>query len=80
MQARARQKLESLRSCTLEQQQPQGREPTLCCKTVQGQQQRDLVIKLSWQGEADLDLKVKEPSGSVCSGASQTVRPSAAAS
>ena len=30
------------------------------------QRQRDLVFKLSWQGDADLDLKVKEPTGSVC--------------
>ncbi|HEV3261402.1 MAG TPA: hypothetical protein VG013_31405, partial [Gemmataceae bacterium] len=29
--------------------------------------QRDLVIRLSWQGEADLDLQVKEPIGTVCS-------------
>lgn len=28
---------------------------------------RDLVIQLSWQGEADLDLEVKEPIGTVCS-------------
>jgi tetratricopeptide (TPR) repeat protein len=34
---------------------------------VQGQKRRDLTIKASWQGEADLDLKVQEPSGSVCS-------------
>ena len=33
---------------------------------VERQLQRDLVIKLSWQGDADLDLKVKEPTGSVC--------------
>ena len=30
------------------------------------QQRRDLVVKLLWQGEADLDLKVEEPSGSIC--------------
>ena len=30
------------------------------------QGQRDLVIKLAWQGDADLDLQVKEPVGSVC--------------
>ncbi|MFN4258536.1 MAG: hypothetical protein ACK4RK_04515, partial [Gemmataceae bacterium] len=30
-------------------------------------QQRDLVITLIWQGEADLDLKVKEPVGTICS-------------
>ncbi len=28
---------------------------------------RDLVIKLNWQGEADLDLHVTEPTGSTCS-------------
>jgi tetratricopeptide (TPR) repeat protein len=28
---------------------------------------RDLVIKLNWQGEADLDLHVYEPTGSACS-------------
>jgi hypothetical protein len=27
--------------------------------------QRDLVIKLLWQGEADLDLQVEEPTGSI---------------
>jgi hypothetical protein len=31
------------------------------------QSQRDLVIRLGWGGEADLDLRVDEPSGSVCS-------------
>src|SRR5262249_49506680 len=35
-------------------------------EAVNGQRRRDLVIKLSWQGDADLDLKVKEPTGSVC--------------
>jgi hypothetical protein len=29
-------------------------------------QERDLVIKLSWQERAGLDLRVKDPSGSVC--------------
>ena len=28
---------------------------------------RDLVIKLNWQGDADLDLHVLEPTGSLCS-------------
>jgi len=38
------------------------------------QRERDLVIRLTWQGEADLDLKVLEPNGSVCSWANrQTV-------
>src|SRR5262249_40397711 len=34
---------------------------------VRAGQVRDLVIRLGWGGEADLDLRVKEPSGSVCS-------------
>jgi tetratricopeptide (TPR) repeat protein len=36
-------------------------------ETVRSQKRRDLTVKLSWQGEADLDLKVTEPTGSVCS-------------
>jgi hypothetical protein len=31
------------------------------------QRERDLVFRLTWQGEAALDLKVEEPTGSVCS-------------
>jgi hypothetical protein len=34
---------------------------------VNERQRRDLVIHLAWQDKADLDLKVEEPSGSVCS-------------
>jgi hypothetical protein len=33
---------------------------------VQRQQHRDLVINLTWQGEADLHLEVKEPVGTIC--------------
>jgi hypothetical protein len=33
---------------------------------VNAQRRRDLVVKLMWQGEADLDLKIEEPSGSFC--------------
>ncbi|MES2792403.1 MAG: hypothetical protein V4719_22490 [Planctomycetota bacterium] len=29
--------------------------------------QRDLILKLSWNGDADLDLSVEEPLGTVCS-------------
>jgi tetratricopeptide (TPR) repeat protein len=36
-------------------------------KTLTEQTQRDLIIQLLWQGSADLDLVVSEPSGSVCS-------------
>ncbi|NBO94156.1 MAG: hypothetical protein EBV06_17880, partial [Planctomycetia bacterium] len=35
--------------------------------TLNVQQQRDVVVKLVWQGDADLDLKVQEPTGSICS-------------
>lgn len=30
-------------------------------------QQRDLMLKLTWAGEADLDLSVEEPNGGICS-------------
>lgn len=33
---------------------------------IKGKGRRDLVIKLAWQGDADLDLQVKEPVGSIC--------------
>lgn len=36
-------------------------------RTLAEQTQRDLVIELVWQGPADLDLIVQEPSGSICS-------------
>ncbi len=36
-------------------------------KAVNSQRRRDLVVKLLWQGQADLDLKIEEPSGSTCS-------------
>ena len=36
-------------------------------KALVEQTQRDLVIELLWQGAADLDLVVAEPSGSICS-------------
>jgi tetratricopeptide (TPR) repeat protein len=35
--------------------------------TIDEQNRRDLVIELLWQGNADLDLIVAEPTGSVCS-------------
>jgi tetratricopeptide (TPR) repeat protein len=36
-------------------------------RTIAEQTQRDLVIELQWQGNADLDLIVAEPTGSTCS-------------
>jgi hypothetical protein len=35
--------------------------------TLAEQTQRDLIVELLWQGPADLDLIVAEPSGAVCS-------------
>jgi hypothetical protein len=40
-------------------------------KALVEQTQRDLVIELLWQGSADLDLTVAEPSGSLCSAATK---------
>lgn len=34
---------------------------------LRGQKQRDLVVELLWTDQADLDLEVTEPTGSVCS-------------
>ena len=43
-------------------------------ESVQGHRRRDLVIKMNFQGEADLDLRVEEPTGTMCSAhAKQTV-------
>jgi hypothetical protein len=36
-------------------------------KSVGSLRERDLVIKLNYDGQADLDLEVREPSGAVCS-------------
>lgn len=35
--------------------------------SVANLEQRDLVINLTWQGQADLDLEVEEPIGTLCS-------------
>ena len=37
-------------------------------KAVEQEKQRDLVVELLWQGTADLDLSVTEPSGSTANG------------
>jgi tetratricopeptide (TPR) repeat protein len=36
-------------------------------RAVEGQHCRDLIVSLSWQGEADLELEVREPIGTMCS-------------
>jgi len=47
--------------------QAAGRRTDELRKALAEQTQRDLVIELLWQGMADLDLFVTEPTGSVCS-------------
>ncbi|QJW95701.1 DUF4974 domain-containing protein [Frigoriglobus tundricola] len=44
-----------------------GRDTAPLARAIAEQAQRDLVIELLWQGNADLDLVVAEPVGSVCS-------------
>jgi tetratricopeptide (TPR) repeat protein len=44
-----------------------GQDTTMLNKAITEQNQRDLVIELLWQGNADLDLLVTEPVGSTCS-------------
>ena len=46
--------------------QPQGRRRP-AGQAVADEKYRDLVIRLLWQGQADLDLTVIEPSGTACS-------------
>jgi tetratricopeptide (TPR) repeat protein len=48
------------------QQQNRMDESKQLREAVEERRRRDLVVKLSWQGQADLDLKVKEPTGSTC--------------
>ncbi|HZY87933.1 MAG TPA: hypothetical protein VFE78_24070, partial [Gemmataceae bacterium] len=65
LQSRALQKLEALAKA-LEKDGRQD-EARRMLESVAKRRQRDLVIKLSWQGEADLDVQVEEPTASVCS-------------
>jgi tetratricopeptide (TPR) repeat protein len=44
-----------------------GQNTAPLARAITEQTQRDLVIELLWQGNADLDLIVAEPTGSVCS-------------
>jgi tetratricopeptide (TPR) repeat protein len=44
-----------------------GRDTAPLARAIADQAQRDLVVELLWQGNADLDLVVAEPTGSVCS-------------
>jgi len=65
MQTLALQKAESL-ARLLEKEGKKGEAEQLL-QNVHSQRRRDLVVKLAWQGEADLDLQVEEPTGSICS-------------
>ena len=44
-----------------------GRDTAPLAKAIAEQTRRDLVIELLWQGNADLDLVIAEPTGAVCS-------------
>jgi hypothetical protein len=65
LQSRALQKLEALAKA-LEKGGRQD-EARRMLESVAKRRQRDLVIKLSWQGETDLDLHVVGPAGNQCS-------------
>ncbi|MHB1425055.1 MAG: hypothetical protein ACYC3I_17935 [Gemmataceae bacterium] len=65
LQDRSLQKIDAL--VKLLDQQGRKDEAERMKDAIAGSRQRDLVIKLNWQGGADLDLHVFEPSGSMCS-------------
>ncbi|HMC88790.1 MAG TPA: hypothetical protein VKI17_04545, partial [Gemmataceae bacterium] len=62
---KAASKLQNL-ARTLAAGQRQG-EAQRMLASAQSLHERDLVVVLSWQGEADLDLEVREPIGTTCS-------------
>src|SRR5690606_14913336 len=62
---RAVQKLEAL-ARVLEEEGKHAQAEELR-RTAEVRQRRDLVVKLLWQGEADLDLHVQEPTETECS-------------
>jgi tetratricopeptide (TPR) repeat protein len=65
LQNRAAQKLEAL-AVALAHEGRRGEAQRLR-DTAAGQRRRDLIIKLVWQGDVDLDLRVNEPAGTQCS-------------
>ena len=65
LHARALQKIDSL--AKILDQQGRKEELERLSSSVAGTRVRDLVVKLNWQGDADLDLHVLEPTGSMCS-------------
>jgi tetratricopeptide (TPR) repeat protein len=64
MHARGEQKLRSLARLLAAEDRKDQAERLLA--SLPGMRRRDLVVKLAWQGDADLDLKITEPTGSVC--------------
>ncbi len=65
LQDRALQKIEAM--VKLLDKDGRKEESERLVNAIADKRQRDLVIKLNWQGDADLDLKVVEPTGSICS-------------
>lgn len=65
LQGKARAKLGNLAKVL--QQEARQPEAERMLASVQQVKERDLVITLSWQGDADFDLRVREPSGTQCS-------------
>jgi hypothetical protein len=62
---RALQKIDAL--VKLLNQQGHKEDADRLAGSLAGTSRRDLVVKLSWQGDVDLDLHVIEPTGSLCS-------------
>jgi tetratricopeptide (TPR) repeat protein len=65
LQLKARSKLKDLAAVLSHDRRDADAERML--QSVEQLRIRDLVIELTWQGEADLDLEVREPIGSLCS-------------
>jgi hypothetical protein len=65
LQVKARRSLDAMAARLAQQAKPQEREALIRKAGDLGR--RDLVVQLSWAGDADLDLVVKEPTGSTCS-------------
>lgn len=65
LQGLAKRSLEAMAHRLGQQNRAEDRNRLLASASEQGR--RDLVVHLSWIGDADLDLEVKEPTGSTCS-------------
>jgi hypothetical protein len=64
LHGKATQKLNALAKSLADER---GKDAERLKNVISTHQQRDLIVKLRWAGDADLDLKVEEPTGSVCS-------------